>query len=166
MNYTEMIQKLKEAYKDNIDDFAWNSHFDAPDDFKPSAATQQLIDEHTIALKKFNDFRTGGKMNYQSDEYINASKEYSSVENPTKRINKEYLEHLGIGGFEEVEQYGGEGEGITWYSVKYFPKHDIYIKVSGYYTSYNGTEFYDGFEGSCSEVRPEKVEVTQYNPIK
>lgn len=66
-----------------------------------------------------------------------------------------------IGKMEEVEQHGGEGEGDDWYSVKFFPKHNIYIKVSGYYSSESGTSF-DGWEDDCKEVTPKEKMVTVY----
>lgn len=70
----------------------------------------------------------------------------------------------GVGCCQELQQKGGEGEGSEWYSVKYFPDHDVYIKVEGYYASYDGTDFYDGWE-SCKEVRPKQVMITVYDPI-
>lgn len=35
--------------------------------------------------------------------------------------------------------------GTAWYSVKYFKNHDVYIRIDGHYTSYNGTDFYEGY---------------------
>ena len=67
-----------------------------------------------------------------------------------------------IGEIQEVEQHGGEGKGSEWYSVKYFPKHDVYIKVEGYYSSYHGTDFEDGWG---HEVRPAQKTITVYNSI-
>lgn len=64
--------------------------------------------------------------------------------------------------FDEIHQQGGEGEGDHWESVKYFPEQDIYIKVIGFYQSYNGTEFYGGYKDCCSEVRPKEKTITVY----
>lgn len=76
-----------------------------------------------------------------------------------------YLEqdngNLGLGQMEEVAQKGGESQGSEWYSVKYFKDHDIYIKVEGYYSSYEGTHF-DGWDNSCSECRPQLKQITVY----
>lgn len=66
-----------------------------------------------------------------------------------------------LGVMEEVERYGGEGMGDTWYSIKYFKDHDVYIKVSGWYQSYNGTDFGDWNE-ACKEVRPVEKTITVY----
>lgn len=35
----------------------------------------------------------------------------------------DYFPELGV--MKEVERVGGEGEGDTWYSVKYFQDHDV-----------------------------------------
>ena len=70
----------------------------------------------------------------------------------------------GIGECDEVKHYGGEGKGEEWYSVKFFPDHDIYIKVEGYYSSYNGTEF-DGGWRCCTEVRPQEKTIIIYKSI-
>lgn len=75
--------------------------------------------------------------------------------------SEEWLLENNIPKFYEIDQYGGEGKGDTWYSVKYFPDHDIYIRVDGFYSSYNGTDFYNGWD-CCSEVRPQKKTITVY----
>lgn len=66
---------------------------------------------------------------------------------------------LGLGEIEEVTQKGGEGEGSEWYSVKYFKDHDVYIKVEGYYSSYHGTDFENGYGDEC---RPKLKTITIY----
>lgn len=70
-------------------------------------------------------------------------------------------EDLDLGKVVEVEQEGGEGEGSNWYSVQHFVEHDIYIKVSGYYQSYNGTDF-DDWDSACRQVRPKEKTITIY----
>lgn len=64
-----------------------------------------------------------------------------------------------LGEVKEVRQQGGEGEGDVWYVVHYFPAHDVYLRTDGYYSSYGGTEFYDGFG---REVRPQEKMITVY----
>lgn len=66
-----------------------------------------------------------------------------------------------LGDIEEIARYGGEGQGETWYSVKHFKDHDVYIRVDGFYSSYNGTDFNGGW-GDCSEVRPQQKTITVY----
>ena len=58
-----------------------------------------------------------------------------------------------LGEIVEIEQVGGEGKGDHWHSVKHFVEHDMYIKVTGWYSSYNGTDF-DGGWDCCKEVKP------------
>ena len=70
----------------------------------------------------------------------------------------EYIQE--IGKWEEVDQYGGEGQGDTWYSVKYFKDHDVYIRTDGWYSSYEGTEFEEGYG---REVFPQQKTITVYN---
>lgn len=65
----------------------------------------------------------------------------------------------GLGDFDEVDQYGGEGKGDHWHSVKYFKEKDIYIKVVGFYQSYSSTEFYEGWG---EVVTPQKKTITVY----
>jgi len=65
-----------------------------------------------------------------------------------------------IGTFVEVEQVGGEGSGDHWHSVKYIKELDMYIKVTGYYASYDGTSF-NGWE-DAEEVKPQEKTITVY----
>lgn len=84
--------------------------------------------------------------------------EYATVGN-FAFISKREID--GVGSVEEVDQYGGEGQGDTWYSVKYFPDHDVYIRIDGWHQSYEGTEF-GGWGDACSEVRPQQKTITVY----
>ena len=59
----------------------------------------------------------------------------------------------------KVDQQGGEGEGEYWYVVRYFSEHDIYIKLEGFYTSYDGVDF-NGDD--YVEVFPTIVTKTEY----
>jgi hypothetical protein len=74
---------------------------------------------------------------------------YGELDNPLENI----------GEWEEIEQYGGEGQGETWYSVKFFKDHDVYIRTDGFYSSYNGTDFEEGFG---EEVKPKLKTITVY----
>ena len=66
---------------------------------------------------------------------------------------------LGLGEVKVVEKYGGEDQGSTWFRIQHFVDHDVYIKTDGHYSSYGGTEFYDGHG---YEVLPTEVKVIQY----
>lgn len=102
-------------------------------------------------------------MNFQ--EILSALKESygdsDSYESCIDRFAIDFNESSPAGGFIQVEQKGGRGQGDEWYSVKYFPEHNVYIKVTGYYSSYDGTEFVDGWD-SCKEVSPVTKTVTTF----
>lgn len=66
-----------------------------------------------------------------------------------------------VGEFEEVAKYGGADKGSTWYSVKHFKDHDVYIRVDGYYTSYDGTTF-ESWEDCVSIVEPKEKTIIEY----
>lgn len=68
---------------------------------------------------------------------------------------------LGLGQIKEVDSYGGEGQGERWWSVKHFTDHDVYIRVDGYYSSYEGVTF-DGWKDSCSQVLPKERKIVVY----
>lgn len=74
------------------------------------------------------------------------------------------VKDLGLGPIKLIDEKGGEGEGEEWYAVFHFKAHDIYIKVNGYYTSYDGTEFEGGW-GCCNEVTPKKESITVWEVI-
>lgn len=93
---------------------------------------------------------------YKSEEY----KIYSKMPDKYTISQQEWLEKNEIPNWEEVEQYGGEGQGDTWYSVKYFPNHNIYIRVDGFYQSHYGTDF-SGWD-CLTEVTPKQKTITVY----
>ena len=64
-----------------------------------------------------------------------------------------------VGKWQEIWVSGGCDKGSDWVTVYYFKDHDVYIQVSGYYTSYNGVEFNrNTFTGDdVKEVRPKEV---------
>lgn len=72
-----------------------------------------------------------------------------------------FVEGLGI--IKEVEQYGGEDQGSTWYTVRHFVDHDVYIRVDAYYSSYEGADFGDSI---YVEVFPTEVTKIEYLPKK
>lgn len=68
-------------------------------------------------------------------------------------------EDLGLGKVTVPDSYGGEDQGSTWYIVQYFVEHDVYIRTDGWYSSYDGTYFDEGYG---SEVKPIVKQVTFY----
>jgi hypothetical protein len=63
-----------------------------------------------------------------------------------------------LGQVETVDQYGGEGEGDEYWIVVYFPKFDTYIRVDGWYASYDG----GNLDGSPYIVVPKQKTITVY----
>jgi hypothetical protein len=82
-----------------------------------------------------------------------------SIENFAFEDYKNPIE--GIGEVQEIHQQGGEGEGDHWESVKYFPEHNVYMKVVGRYSSYYGTDF-DSDWSEVYEVKPKEKVITVY----
>jgi hypothetical protein len=54
--------------------------------------------------------------------------------------------------------YGGEGKGEDWFVVLNFVDHGVFIRVDGWYTSYDGTDF----NKDPYEVVPRKKTITVY----
>lgn len=68
------------------------------------------------------------------------------------------FDELGLGKITTVDHYGGEGKGEEYWTVYHFIDHDVYIRIDGWYSSYNGAEFDDyGYE-----VRPIEKTITVY----
>lgn len=112
---------------------------------------QEIINRVEEAGMSISDFAYGEwtETNIQIPEQITG---WSEKE-------KFVLDTLGLGEVEEVDQRGGEGEGDHWHSVKYFKDHDVYIKTTGFYSSYHGTDFYDGYG---EEVKPQQKTITVF----
>ena len=70
-------------------------------------------------------------------------------------------QQLNLGEIQLVQSYGGVGKGDLWYVVYYFIEHGVYIRVDGFYSSYEGVEFED-WDEACKEVKPEVRQVTFY----
>lgn len=70
------------------------------------------------------------------------------------------LSGTSISSFEEVDSYGGEGQGEDYWRVYKFvsiSNEVAYVKFNGYYTSYDGADYRNWFF-----VEPKQVMVTQY----
>ena len=128
-----------------IEQFAYGD-FELPDnmDFLPEKELSEWNDYNLKynAYKNHPGYSSNGARN---EEFELLKQAYYNTKIDFEKFTKLWLEYLGIGEIEEVEQYGGEGLGDSWYSVKYFKDHDIYIRTDGYYTSYNGTDFEQGY---------------------
>ncbi len=71
-----------------------------------------------------------------------------------------YVENLGLGKVKTADSYGGEGQGDDYWAVHHFVDHDVYIKISGWYASYDGADF-DGWN-SLKVVAPKEKTITIY----
>lgn len=78
-------------------------------------------------------------------------------------LEKDDFEDLGefpeLGKHEQVYQKGSEGEGDHYEIVRYFEDYDIFIRLQGYYTSYDGVS-YDSYD--YEEVLPHQEVITVY----
>lgn len=163
LTYQEIIDKLQKA-NITIDEFAYNCEDEVkaiPEDFKISEESKILVDKKEEIFKQIEN-HPDRQTNPRTKEIQDLWDEWEKYSYEYEALVKEYLISSSIPEWKEVHQQGGEGEGDHWESVKYFPDHDVYIKVTGYYQSYNGTEFYGGYKDCCSEVRPEEKTITVY----
>lgn len=72
-------------------------------------------------------------------------------------LEEEWLLHIGVGPYKEVvsERYN------EYYThVIHFTDHDVYLEITGNYTSHVGTEYY---ESAFNIVRPRQVTITVYD---
>lgn len=147
LTFEQIIQKLKDSGL-SIDDFAFEEVGAAISDYPEAVEAQKARKE--FYEKHKHEWKSGAE----------CIKIYNSMPNEYTIAKTKFRQELGLN-WQEVDQYGGEGQGDTWYSIKYFPDHDVYIQVNGWYQSYNGTEFYDGW-GCCKEVKPKQKTITVY----
>lgn len=146
--YKEIIEHLKSVY-DKVDDFAFNEDTFELEKYPEAVQAEKTRDNFYNQHYKNNKWDSEENRQF----YYSLPSEWVVARNLWKQEDEFY--------FEEIDNYGGEDCGSTWYSVKYFPKHDIYIRVDGYYSSYHGTDFDEGWN-CCSEVRPIEKTITVY----
>jgi len=84
------------------------------------------------------------ELDYSERKKHPKNSEWEQMPNKWDYVRDLITSKIGLGKVIEVEQVGGEDEGSTWYSIKHFVDHDVYIRTDGYYQSYNGTDFHDG----------------------
>lgn len=150
MTYNEIFEIIKNNGV-SVSDFAYKSCLADSKNFVPSDNVNKLKIAKETLRNLFDSY----------DKENPICKAYDLIPSTHSIIEKEYLESIGIGEIQEVEQHGGEDEGSNWYSIKYFPKHDVYMKVSGWYQSHYGTDFED-WNNACSEVKPNQQVITIY----
>lgn len=67
------------------------------------------------------------------------------------------------GSWKEVDSHGGSDQGSDWWSVRYFADHDIYIRIHGWYSSYEGFTFEKEWSGDLKQVYPYQETVTKFS---
>ena len=146
------INQFGEGYYPNPKDFEYSDEVK-----KARIANQEAYDaliNHPTHKLRYDEKEADADYQKVRQNYLNSP-------SPDEQEKLEFLASLGLGKIVEVDSYGGSDQGTTWYSVKHFVDHDVYIQTDGYYSSYEGVEFEDyGYE-----VKPEQVMVTQYKPV-
>jgi hypothetical protein len=152
-----------------FEDFKYGSFMFSPDVKEYEVKYNLLYDERSNC--KWYKLSYGERKRMEDDCMDEAQVLKGECEDFTKELQKfnpwdkkkdEFFNGTGLGKFEIVDEYGGEGLGEEWWMVFYFKDHDEYIKIDGHYTSYSGTEFYGGWEKCATVVRPHQVTVTKY----
>jgi len=131
-----------------------------PDEFEYSDNVKVIIDAEQVALDKYRNHPHYDNYKERSEEFERLYNDYISF-NSYALMKKEYFESLGVGEYEVVDEYGGEGCGDIWYVVFYFKEHNVYMKIYGFYSSYNGVTF-GSWDSATSEVTPIQVTKTEY----
>lgn len=163
----EILKIVEENY--SINSFCEGQWDEIEDEGSPlnnyelNEVSRQLVEKKQVLLDKLKSHplhQASFEGKLASEEYQQILKEYSEIPSEWDLIREAILEHLGLGKVVEVDSYGGEGSGEEYYSVKHFVDHDVYIRTDGFYQSYNGVEFYNGYG---SEVFPVEVTKTEYH---
>lgn len=155
----EILEKVEELFGDNISAFAYCDYSDAeiPEGFKYDEEKASQIGKQKDDY--WNSIKNNLPETYSERKNNPDVIRYQKMPSKWDEMNRQLLEYVGLGKIVEIDQYGGEDQGSTWYSIKHFVDHDVYIRTDGYYQSYNGTEFYQGFG---REVKPKQKTVTVY----
>lgn len=166
-------QEIKDILEANmsVEAFAFDE-FSIPDDFVFSEEVEKAKEIEEAASEAMHNceyYKMSWEERQEASPELRAEYDelYSVWLNSRsyKVQEKEFMVSLGVGEWEKVAQHGGEGQGDEWYSIKYFKDHNVYLKCDGYYQSYNGTEFYDGWN-DVYEVKPEQKTITVFEKLK
>ena len=102
MNYQEILEKLKEFYPNGVEDFAYEKQSHDFENYPEALEAQKVRKE----------FRKLHLIDNKWDNVENP-KIYSELPDEYEVIKKLSKKKAGLD-WEEVEQYGGEGQGDTW----------------------------------------------------
>lgn len=150
----EILEIVSKHY--SVDSFAYEAWTELQtDEFQYSEETQKLVDERQEIYEKMDLCYT--------TEYQELRESLVKYEHLDQVMEREVLNYLGLGVVETVDRYGGSGKGETYYVVKHFVDHNVYIRTDGWYSSYRGAEFEEGYG---YEVFPKQVTVTKYEATK
>ena len=155
----QILEIVEENY--SVESFGFDELTDTNTEIEFSAEENQKAEE---IEKRRDDFYALMQEEIGSLSYTERKKHPKFLEYQGMPTRWEYerdliTNKLGLGKVVEIKQYGGEEMGSTWYSIKHFVDHDVYIKTDGYYQSYNGTDFHDGHG---KEVKPVQKTVTVF----
>jgi hypothetical protein len=150
LTYNQIVEQLKNSGM-SVYDFAYEDELPYDNNFSEAALKAQQIKDQWI--------KENPNPGYGNDQYKEWYDKYQTFPTRFDIARREWLQNNNIPLWEEIDQKGGEDQGSHWHSVKYFKDHDVYIKVTGWYSSYNGTDFED-WDEACSEVRPQQKIIT------
>jgi len=153
MTYTEIIEKLKTIFED-VEEFAFFQKDQYPLHKCPEALEAQ---RHRQDFMKLHcpDWIWDSEKNKQ--DFKNLPNEYDIFDSL-------YRKQIDLS-WEDVDDNDDDAFREDWYSVKYFPEHDIYIKVTGYFKSWSDeVEFEEGWD-CCEDVKPVQKTITIYERI-
>lgn len=160
----DVLAVLKEHYGNNVQALAWAEwgEWKQPEGFTFSEEYNQMKQAYDEASNKFKSHPGYNNHEARDESYEQALLELRSFPTSYKQKEKEILEYLGLGSsYKEVASGGGEDKGSDWFRVYHFPDVNVYIQISGYYQSYDGTDFGD-FDDAVRLVVPKEIQVTIY----
>lgn len=155
LTYEQILDILEKNV--NINNFASEGYVSTPEGFVFSEEVEQIKKVKNEAYNKYIQInqQSGGNR----DKCQPALNEWAALPYPSVKMQEEITNSLGLGEIKQVNKYGGEGE--TWYAVYYFPVHNVYMRIDGYYQSYDGVSF-DNEWGCASKVEPKTKTVIVY----
>jgi hypothetical protein len=154
LTYSQILEQLKNSGM-SVSDFAYEE--------TPQLTINGKYSEKAEEAQRVKDqwLKDNPNPGSQHNDYVAWREKYFSLPTKYDVACQEWLEQNTLPTWEEVDQVGGEDEGSHWHSVKYFKDHDVYIKVTGWYSSYDGTDF-ESWDEACSEVQPQQKTITVY----
>jgi hypothetical protein len=152
LTYNQIVEQLKNSGM-SVYDFAYEE--------TPALRVDGKFSEKALEAKRVKEqwIKENPNPGYVSPQWEEWHGKWSSFPSEYDVAQQEWLEQNSLPTWEEVDQEGGEDQGSHWHSVKYFKDHDVYIKVTGWYSSYNGTDFED-WDSACNEVCPQQKIIT------